>query len=110
MLTGSKNSKIESKAAVLHVGNPVVINEQPQSVTATAADTVTFTVDATNVYAYQWKYTKNGTTWYETGAEGNKTATLTIAASGKNGYQYRCHIYGLDGTETITEVATLTVQ
>ena len=110
VLTGSKNSKIESKGAVLHVGDPVVITAQPQSLTATAADNAVFTVEATNVYAYQWKYSKNGTTWYTTSAEGNQTATLTVAAKGKNGYMYRCHIYGMDGTETITDVVTLTVQ
>jgi hypothetical protein len=110
ILTGSKNTKIESKPAVLHVGDPVVITAQPQSLTATAADNAVFTVEATNVFAYQWKYSKNGTTWYTTSAEGNQTATLTVAAKGKNGYQYRCHVYGLDGTETITDVVTLTVQ
>jgi hypothetical protein len=110
VLTGSKNSKIESKGAVLHVGDPVVINAQPQSITATAADTVQFTVDASNVYSYQWEYSKtNGNIWAKTTAEGNQTATLNIAAKGKNGYLYRCVIKGLDGTQVITEVATLTV-
>ena len=111
VLTGSKNSKIESKPAVLHVGEPVVVTAQPQSVTCAAGENAVFSVEATNVYEYQWKYSKNGIDWYTTSAEGNKTASLTIeATTGRNGYQYRCHIYGLDGTETITDVVTLNVQ
>ena len=110
VLTGSKNSQIASKTAVLHVGEPVEITAQPQSVSATAADTVTFTVEASNVYAYQWQYRNaTATQWRNTSAEGNQTATLTIAAKGKNNYKYRCVLYGLDGTETYTEVAVLTV-
>ena len=110
VLTGSKNSKLESKGAVLHVGDPVEIIAQPQSVTCAAGENAVFSVEATNVYAYQWKYSKNGTTWYTTSAEGNQTASLTIeATTGRNGYQYRCYIYGIDGTETITEVVTLNI-
>ncbi len=110
VLTGSKNSKIQSKTAVLHVGDPTQIITQPGFVNATSGDTVQFTVEATNVYSYQWKYSRSGNIWFNTTAEGNQTATLTVAAKGKNGYQYRCHIKGLDGTETVTEPATLRVQ
>jgi plastocyanin len=92
------------------VGAPTQIITQPASVVATAADTVQFTVEATHVYSYQWKYSKNGTVWYTTIAEGNQTSTLTVAAKGHNGYQYRCHLKGLDGTETVTEAATLRLQ
>ena len=110
VLTGAKNSKIESRGAVLHVSDPVVITAQPQSITATAADTVQFTVDATNVYSYQWQYkNRTMTNWKNTTAEGNQTATLNIAAKGKNGYTYRCVLTGMDGIVYYTEVATLTV-
>jgi len=111
VLTGSKNSKIESKAAVLHVGDPVVITAQPANVTVAAGEVATFTVVAENAYAYQWQYQRpTGTAWGNTGADGNKTATLHVTTKAtNNGYKYRCIIYGLDGTETITEFATLTI-
>ena len=110
-LTGSKNSKIESKAAVLHVGDPVVIAAQPQAVTVAAGEVATFTVEATNAYAYQWQYQRpNATTWNNTSAEGNQTATLQWPAkSSNNGYKFRCVIYGLDGVEYYSDIATLTV-
>jgi len=110
-LTGSKNSKIESKVAVLHVGDPVVITAQPQAVTVAAGEVATFTVVAENAYAYQWQYQRpTGTTWGNTSADGNQTATLNVTTkASNNGYKYRCIIYGLDGTETITEFATLTI-
>jgi hypothetical protein len=111
ILTGSKNSKLESKIAVLNVGDPIEITAQPQSVTATAADNAVFTVAATNVYSYQWYYSKTeGQIWAKTTAEGNTTATLTIAAKGKNNYWYKCEMKGLNGAIVETEIATLTVQ
>jgi hypothetical protein len=111
VLTGSKNSKIESKGAVLHVGNPVVITAQPADVTVAAGEVATFTVVAENAYAYQWQYQNaTGTKWGNTSADGNQTATLNVTTkASNNGYKYRCIIYGLDGTETITEFATLTI-
>jgi len=110
-LTGSKNSKIESKAAVLHVGDPVVITAQPQAVTVAAGEVATFTVEATNAYAYQWQYQRpTGTAWGNTSADGNQTATLNVTTkASNNGYKYRCVITGLDGNEYITEYAVLTI-
>ena len=111
VLTGSKNSKIESKPAVLHVGDAVVINSQTGDQTVTSGDNAVFTVDATNVYSYQWMYSKTeGNVWAKTTAEGNTTNTLTVAAKGKNGYWYQCVMKGLDGVEYKTEIAVLTVQ
>jgi len=110
-LTGSKNSKIESKAATLHVGDPVVITAQPQAVTVAAGEVATFTVEATNAYAYQWQYQNTTSTkWGNTIADGNQTATLNVTTkASNNGYKYRCVVYGLDGVDYITEVVTLTI-
>ena len=111
VLTGSKNSKIESNGAVLHVGDPVVVTSQPVDATAAVGETVPFTVAADNAYAYQWQYQRpGGTTWNNTSAEGNQTATLQwTAKSSNNGYKFRCVIYGLDGVEYFSDIATLTV-
>ena len=111
VLTGSKNSKIESKGAVLHVGNPVVINSQTEAVTVAAGEVATFTVDASNAYSYQWYYQRSATsTWFQTAADGNATATLNVTTkASNNGYRYRCEIKGLDGEIYYTEPATLIV-
>ena len=108
-LTGSKSSKLQSKAAVLHCGDALTIIEQPTDVTAAASENAVFHVEVANAYSFQWKYNKSGTTWSNTSAEGFNTDTLTVAAKGKNGYKYRCHIKGLDGTEIVTNEVTLTV-
>ena len=109
VLTGDKNSKIESKPATLHVGNEIEITAQPQSVVEVAQDTKTvqLTVEATNVYSYQWWYSNNGTDWFTTSNDGNKTATLT--AKVKNGRMYKCVMKGLNGETIETEIATITV-
>ena len=109
VLTGSKNSQIASKAAVLHVGDPVVITAQPENVTCAVGQIATFRVTAGNVYAYQWQYQRpSGTTWTNTTADGNTTATLNVTVKSNNGgYKYRCKITGLNGETYYTDVATL---
>ncbi|MBR4863316.1 MAG: InlB B-repeat-containing protein [Oscillospiraceae bacterium] len=113
VLTGSKNSKIESKAAVLHVGDPVVITSQPTDITVAAGEIASFSVVAENAYSYQWYYRRSATatTSGKTGADGNETATVNITTkASNNGYQYWCVIQGLDGKTYTTDVVTLTVQ
>jgi hypothetical protein len=111
VLTGAKNSKLESNAVTLYVSEPIAITQQPQSVTASASEKASFTVVAENVLSYQWYYKRpTGTVWSKTSAEGNKTATVTVDAKGKNGYQYKCVMQGMDGQEYTTDIATLTLQ
>lgn len=112
VLTGSKNSKLESKAATLHVAEPVTITAQPEGYVGAVGQTAVFEVEAGNVYTYQWQYARKGSSvWYNTTAEGNQTSKLSVAiTSGRNGYQYRCMITGLDGNIYYTDIATLTVK
>ena len=112
VLTGSKNSQIASKAAVLHVGNPVVFTAQPADVNVAAAGEIaTFTVVAENAYAYQWQfYNPINAVWKNTSADGNTTDTLNVTVkANNNNYQYRCIVYGLDGIDYISDAATLTI-
>jgi len=111
VLTGAKNSKLESKAATLYVSEPVKITAQPGNVTCAAGAVATFTVEATNVLSYQWQYQRpTGTVWSNTSADGNKTAALNVTTkASNNGYKYRCVIIGMDGQEYVTEMATLTI-
>jgi hypothetical protein len=111
VLTGSKNSTIASKPAILHVGDPVEFTVQPADVTCAVGQVATFTVEATNAYAYQWQfYNPTNAVWKDTSADGNQTATLNVTVkSNNNNYQYRCVVYGLDGQEYISNPATLTL-
>lgn len=111
VVTGSKNSQLASKGAVLHVGDPVVITAQPENRTCAVGEVAAFTVAATNAYAYQWQYqTPSGTAWRSTTAEGNTTAAVNVTVkSNNNGYKYRCVITGLDGRQYISNTAVLTL-
>ena len=111
VITGSKNSKIESKEATLHVSEPMVVTQQPQNAKVALNSNAYFTVTATNVRSYQWQYARKGsTTWQNTSLSGYDTATLCVEAlSNRNGYQYRCILQGMDGSEIITDVAVLTI-
>ena len=71
-----------------------------------------FTVKAKgSKLSYQWQISKdNGKTWKNSGATGNKTATLTVKAEKRlNGTKYRCVV--TNGTVKInSNVAILTVK
>jgi len=69
---------------------------------------VTFTVKAEGAESYQWKFSKNGSTWSDSPATGNKTDSITLVAS-ESRYRlyYRCDITGKDGTVISTDVVRI---
>ncbi len=98
------------KNATIHYNSAfVTITAQPESVTAVAGSTTTFKVAATDATSYQWQVCTDGKTWVNSGASGNKTATLTVPASeDRSGNKYRC-IVSNGSTSVTSNAATLTV-
>ncbi len=97
-----------SSAATLTV---LAITTQPKSVTKAAGGNVTFTVKASGTgLTYQWQVSTNGgSSWSDSPATGNKTATLTVPATlSRSGYKYRC-IVKLGSLSVTSSAATLTV-
>ncbi|MBR5343014.1 MAG: immunoglobulin domain-containing protein [Oscillospiraceae bacterium] len=106
----ARGSSIFSDVATLTVITLPRFTQQPQSVTAAAGETVSFTVKVTgSVSSLQWQYrTSESGSWSK--CSNGTEATLTIEAkSYRNGYQYRCTATNEAGTAA-SEVATLTVQ
>ena len=86
---------------------------EPQSVTANAGTTATFSVTADGAERYQWQYyNTNSKSWdnvTNSRYTGLHEATMTVpATTGRNGLQFRCAVTNAAGT-TYTESATLTV-
>ena len=113
-VTDSHSSTLISDAATLTVSGQAVfaITVQPENVTAAVGDTVHFTVTATgDGLTYQWQYSSSGSTkWYNSPAEGNKTATLTVPATqDRSGNRYRCKVFDSHGSALTSSAATLTV-
>ena len=110
IVKGSGGS-VTSSAAKLTVTNPVpTITKQPENTTVMAGSTATFKVTATGATSYQWQAsTDGGKTWANSGANGNKTATLSFtAAAAHNGYRFRCVVTG-GGKSVTSNAAILTV-
>ena len=81
---------------------------QPKSVTAEIGVPVSFTVIAMNVSAYQWQYSTNGTQWYTTSAEGNKTATMTVETTEERyGNYYRCRLRDADNNTIYSDIVRI---
>ena len=88
------------------------IKTQPTNKTVVSGKTAKFTVSATGSnITYQWQYrTSSSGSWKNTSATGNKTKTLSIAATAaKHGYQYRCKITDSAGNVIYTNTVNLYV-
>ncbi|MBQ8974699.1 MAG: immunoglobulin domain-containing protein, partial [Oscillospiraceae bacterium] len=100
-----------SNPAKLTVLLSAKINAQPKAASVKQNAKATFTVKADNAENYQWQYSKNGTTWRNTGDSIPNTATLSFTALAKyNGYYYRCAVTGQDGAVKYSGKAKLTVK
>ena len=89
------------------------ITKQPESVTASVGDTVTFSVEATSVENYQWRYSADGgTTWMSLSGDnfpGASTNTVTFVVTEvrmKN--LYRCKLTGTNGDVIYTDAVQIT--
>ena len=108
-LTGTDGSVVYTD--VIHFA-PILITKQPESVTASIGDTVTFSVVAQgNSLTYQWQWCASGTEdWRNTSVPGNQTDAITLeATTARNGYRYRCGITDASGNTITSNAATLTV-
>ncbi len=115
VVKNSSGQSAISSAAKLTVSSSsggLTITTQPSGVTVTAGATATFRVAATGAASYQWQAsTDGGKTWKNSGANGNKTATLSFtAAAAHNNYQFRCVVKNSSGQSMVTNSATLTVK
>ena len=111
-LVSNSLGSIYTNNAALHVLTKPAITTQPASKTATAGETVKFTVKATGGnLSYQWYYRVSSSgTWTKCSGTGYNTATLSVEAKAyRSGYQYRCLVKNTAG-ETYTNAVTLTVK
>ena len=105
----TRTGSVVSEAATLTVQQVPSIVTPPQSVTAAAGQSVSFTVTAEGTdLSYQWYYRTSASGGWSRSSNGTG-ATLTIEAKGyRSGYQYRCEVTNLVGS-AVSEAATLTV-
>ena len=91
----------------------IYIYTQPVSQRVIKGANAKFTVslnNATDTTKYQWKYSKDGTSWINTTLTGYNTAALTVeATTSRNGYQYKCVITDNYGNTMETDVVDLSV-
>ena len=82
---------IQQLAAAIS-GNGVFISQQPQNVTATVGDTVSFSIDTIGIPTkYQWQYLTTAADWRDSGLSGFNTKTITMEATGqRNKTFWRC--------------------
>ena len=66
--------------------------KQPENIVAAVGDTITFSIEAENVVAYQWQASSNGGAgWFNVPWEGNTTSTTGTTLNAQNiNYLYRC--------------------
>ncbi len=92
-IVSSGSTSVTSNAATLLITGVVKITTQPANATVVEGNNAAFKVVASGTnLTYQWQVSTNGgSSWSNSPADGNKTATLTIPATmSRNGYKYRC--------------------
>gem|GEM_PF-1496969 len=112
VVKGSNGKMVVSDSAILTV-MPVAITQQPTDTSAVAGVTADFSIEATGKapITYQWQSRKDDTaTWTNSGQNGAKTNTLSVATSpGLNGWQFRCIVTACNGSKKISDVVTLSI-
>ena len=102
---------VSSNPATITVSGELKITANPQNVTVTAGDSVTFTVKASGVgLNYQWYYKKKGAAdWSKWGA---RTTASTTATSNDtwNGMQVYCKVTDSKGASVNSTAATITLK
>ena len=107
----SSGQKAESNTATVTLKNTLTITTQPQSVTAKAGDTVTFTVKATGIgLSYQWYVKKEGASDWTLWKGHTTAATSAIANDSWNGMKVRCVIKDSSGKKQESNAATVTLK
>ena len=111
----ANGDEMATEPALLTVKQCIKINAQSTSQKITKETNVKFSVNAVSLndsnLTYKWQAsTDNGATWKNSGLSGNKTNTLTVAATAaRNGYRFRCVITDAEGNSVISTPAVLTV-
>ncbi len=85
------------------------VTEQPEDFTGVVGETFTFHVEALGASACQWEVSTNGgSTWKNSGHNGNATDTLTgeITAA-RLGHLFRCRITGAGGNVVYTNTVRI---
>jgi hypothetical protein len=103
---------INSSVIILSVCAPVAVTGNPGNQSVTAGQNATFAVVATGSVPlfYQWDYSANGgTTWSNVLSGGTAASLVVAAASGLNGFQYRCNVSNGCGSPAVSSAATLSV-
>ena len=97
----------------LEISSGPEITKHPCDTTITAADTVTFSVQAKGegTLTYQWQSRQYyDSAWTNSGLTGARTNTLTIPGTpGLSGWEFRCIVTDGNGKSAYSETAFLTV-
>ena len=110
-VTSGSGMTVSSHPATITVSGELKITANPQNVTVTSGDSVTFTVKASGVgLKYQWYYKKKGAAdWSKWGA---RTTASTTATSNDtwNGMQVYCKVTDSKGASVNSAAATVTLK
>ena len=103
------SQEVASDAALLTLAEKKIeIVTQPADTEAAVGETVAFTVETNGTDpAYQWQWSKNGTTWTNCTSGGYNTNTFSFTMKASlSGRQYRC-VVAEGGQEVTSEAAAL---
>ncbi|MBR6029962.1 MAG: Ig-like domain-containing protein [Clostridia bacterium] len=107
-LTGLDGKDVYTNVATVQAA--ATVTEHPQSQSVAQGKTVTLSVTALAVKAYQWQWTADDKSWKDCSSTGYNKASFSFSmGSAQDGRKYRCRLTGLDGKYAYTNAATVTL-
>ena len=108
-VTGKDGSTEPSDVVGITVPKLMIKTQPQEEVLSDIGKTITLTVKAENVAAYQWLYSDdNELTWKNSTLTGNKTATLKVKLTAENfKFKFRVQLFGKDGTAMLSNSASI---
>ena len=103
--SGNDTIRSESAAIIFKEAAVLKITSQPQDVTISSSQNVTFSVGAEGESpSYQWEYSKDGgKSWIKVIKSGNSASYTTSGSQARNGWLFRCAVS--DGNSSATSDA-----
>lgn len=84
------------------------ILKEPEDVATSVGEIISFSVVALKAASYQWQYSRDGTRWFRSSADGATTPEVTFRVTNSNKTNvYRCVIIDEDGDTHYTRVARI---
>lgn len=105
---GERKTALTQHHIIRIIGMRIIIQPYDQEISVGETATFSIEVDKTEGVHYQWQESADGINWTDINSATGSTYSV-IGSTENNGHQFRCYITTDDGSEALSDAATLLV-